>query len=91
MEVDQSSDMSAVGNPRFSGVKELVDLELGAKADARAFPEVVWKSPKGAADLGDSARDFLFDVDLTVQGASQVSEFIHIIDHFTFTEMLGFL
>ena len=59
-----------------------VDVKLGAKADAPTFPHVGLKSPKGAAGLGDSALNFV-DVGLKRQGASQVSQFIHIIDHFT--------
>ena len=74
-------------SPKFIGVKEcsdnykLVYLKLGAKAGAPTFPDVGFKSPKGAVGLGDSALDFFVDVGLTVQGASQKSQFIHIIDH----------
>ena len=89
MEVVQLSGMSAVDGSKFRSVKEysdnygLVDVKLGAKADARTFPDVGLKSPKGATGLGDSALDFFVDVGLKRLGASQVSQFIHIIDHFT--------
>ena len=89
VEVVQLSGMFTEDGPNFTGVKEciynynLVDLKLGAKADAPTLPDDGLTSPKRAADLGDAALDFLVDVRLTGQGASQVSEFIHIIDHFT--------
>ena len=84
VEVVQLSGMSAVDGSKFRSVKEysdnygLVDVKLGAKADARTFPDVGLMS-----GLGDSALDFFVDVGLKRQGASQVSQFIHIIDHFT--------
>ena len=66
-------------SPKFTGVKEcsdnynLVYLKLGAKAGAPTFPDIGFKSPKGAVGLGDSALDFFVYIGLTVQGVSQVS------------------
>lgn len=81
VEVVQLSGMPSVDGPRFTGAKEccddynLVDLELGTKADAPTLPDVGSKSPKGVTGLGDSVLDFLVDGCLAGQGASQVSEF----------------
>ena len=89
MEVVQLASMSAVNGPTFTGVEESsddyspVDLELGAEADAPLLSDIGLKPPKGAAGLGDSALDFIVDVGLMGQGACQVSEFVHIIEHFT--------
>ena len=83
-------------SPKFTGVKEcsdnynLVYIALGAQAGAPTFPDIGFKSPKGAASLGDSALDFFVDVGSTVQGASQVSQFIHIIGQYL-VRIFGFL
>ena len=55
------------------------------------LPEIPLKSPKGTEGLSNSALNFLVNVCLMGQGASQVSELVHIIEHLTICCDVAFL